>query len=364
MWLQPQPETTTSRTLRRSWQPPPVGQGGRRQIATDIDRHGPYDLARVHLPTPARLRSGRRVPRVAQVRHAVTAGDWPSIAAFFSLPATQADPGLQYAAAWVVAETAGTGAFLEQQAATETASTLARTLLATRLIHVGWGVRTGARAQHVSRQQFATFHEYLRRAERILIEVTALEPENVTAWTLRLTTARGLELGQSEARRRYDRAAAYAPHNLDAQRQVVQQLCPKWSGSWEAMHTFARDCMTSAPDGALSAAVVAEGHLERWLDLSDKEGAAYLRQPAVQQELVEAASRSVLHPSFRPAYGWVLAHNLFAAVFSLAGRYREAAVHFRAVGHLASRFPWAYLGTEAPAFERYRAEALQKGAAA
>ncbi|GII23813.1 hypothetical protein [Planosporangium mesophilum] len=303
-------------------------------------------------------------PELARLRNAVAARDWPTISTVFARVDQVTDATLYNSAVWIVAEQTGMEPFLEDLAARETPSTLARTLLACRLIEIGWGIRSNARAPHVSREQFAEFHEYLRRAERILIDVTALQPENLAAWSLRLTTARGLELGQAEARRRYDRAAAHDPNNLPAQRQLLQQLCPKWSGSWEEMHAFANGCMLNAPEGALNAVLVAEGHLERWLDLGRAEGAKYLNQPQVQQELVAAATRSVLHPSFQPRYGWVLAHSTFAMVFSLAGRHQHAAVHFRALGNLASESPWTYLGDPAQAFQRHRAEALAKGAAA
>jgi hypothetical protein len=330
-------------------------------IRINEDHRGPYDLAvSVALPPP-NFDPAAAFPEFAELRSAVVQRDWAAITTFFArFPHPTGAAGYN-SVVWIVGEVAGSEELLAERAAAETSSTLARTLLACRLISIGWSVRTDARASQVSREQFATLHEYLRRAERILIEVTALEPENVPAWTLRLVTARGLQLGQAESRRRYDRATAYDAHNFGAQAQLLQQLCPKWSGSWDAMHAFARECALSAPEGALNAVIVADGHLERWMDLGRKDGAAYLGQPEVQREIEEAAARSVLHPSFRPTYGWVTAHSTFAMIFSLVGRYREAAVHFRAMGNLASKSPWSYLGDPVAAFQNHRATALAKG---
>ncbi|MEV8035765.1 hypothetical protein [Streptomyces sp. NPDC086182] len=137
-------------------------------------------------------------------------------------------------------------------------------------------------------------------------------------------------------------------------------MCPKWGGSWEAAHGFARECLLGAPEGALNGGLVAEAHVEHWLDLSSDGNArtGYLRQAHVHAELVEAAERSVLHPSYRPTYGWVVIQGDFAALFSMIGDTARAAAHFRALGNLASEYPWSYLGEPAKEFVRHRSAAL------
>lgn len=146
---------------------------------------------------------------------------------------------------------------------------------------------------------------------------------------------------------------------LSAQSRLLQQLCPKWSGSWEAVHAFGRECMLSAEPGGLGAVIAAVGHLERWLDLGGgSEGEHYLRRPEVHQEIVEAAGRSVLHPSYRPGYKWLYAHSVFAMALSLIGDHYRAAPHFRALGNRASKYPWAYLNDPAGEFVRHRTAAL------
>jgi hypothetical protein len=108
-------------------------------------------------------------------------------------------------------EVAGVERLLTEVASRDDSHTLPQVLLAARHISMGGQARTGLRARHASRNQFAVFHDHLRRAEQLLIEVVAREPANAMAWALRVTTAMGLELGQSEARRRYDRLAASYP---------------------------------------------------------------------------------------------------------------------------------------------------------
>lgn len=302
-------------------------------------------------------------PELAQLAGYVARYDWPAVSGFFDQLAAQGDQSDQSYLAGIVAKIAGVERFLEEVVAREPTSTLAQVLLADRHIIMGWDVRTGSRAVNVATEQFTVFHDHLRRAERILIGVTAREPDNALAWRLRLTTALGLELGQGEARRRYDRLAAHHPHYFPGQTVMLQQLCPKWSGNWDDMHGFARDCAAAAPEGSQSPILVAEGYLERWLDTGGGQpGSDYLlRQLNLRHEITEAAQRSVLSPAFRSRYGGVSGHGTFAALFSLLGDHEKAAVHFRLLGNAASEYPWSYFGDPAASFERFRNQALGKG---
>ncbi|WP_455360366.1 hypothetical protein [Streptomyces sp. SYSU K21746] len=298
------------------------------------------------------------MPVLARLRGLVTAHDWAGTADFFAQ--LQHEDERAFACS-LVGGIQGAEEFLERAAAQHSTASLPRVLLADRLIRAGWDIRSGARAKHVSRQQFDGFHGYLRRAQALLIEVCAEEPDNALAWYLRITTARGLELGESEARRRYDRLAEHHPHHYPAQGQLIQQLAPKWGGSWEAMFTFARECAEAAPPGSHSAAVIAQAHLERWQNVGHGEDVRCLRDPAIRAELLAAAQKSVLHPAYRPGFHWIGAHGYFAAVHSLAGNHVDAAPHFRVLGNCASEFPWTLLGHQEAVFVRHRKTALAKG---
>jgi hypothetical protein len=262
------------------------------------------------------------------------------------------------------AETPGIEPFLREVLDRDPDDGAAAAMLGGHLVHAGWEVRTGARAQHVSREQFRVFFDHLRRAERVLIDGAARNPSDVAIWTQRLTSARGLQLGLSEARRRYDRLAAYDPHHLPAQSQLLQSLCPKWSGTWEQVHGFARERMLAAPKGAPNAVLVVTGHLERWLDEGGgDDGARYLASPFARNEIYEAAARSVWDPAFRHGYGWVWVRSSFAMVFSLLGDEPAAAAQFAALGHLADESPWHYLGRPADQITKRRARAFAKAGA-
>jgi hypothetical protein len=306
-----------------------------------------------------------RIPALAALRGAVRRQDWPAVAAAFDAHPDEDDRAL---ACRVVAETPGAEAFLAGAAERTPGEPLARTLLADRLIQVGWGIRTAHQAQHVSRQQFQEFHGYLRRAEVLLIGVCAEHPEYALAWYLRLITARGLELGAGEARRRYARLAEHHPHHFSGQQQLLQQLCPKWGGDWDAAHGFAAECAKASPPGSPNGALVAIAQMEQYLEMAAEGGtrpaAGHLSSADVHQRLLAAAAHSVLHPAARTdVYHHIDAHNAFAAAHSAAGRPAAAAAHFRVIGNRATEFPWNYLGRgdHAAEFVRHRKAALAKG---
>ncbi|MGW0189223.1 hypothetical protein ACWDV7_26145 [Streptomyces sp. NPDC003362] len=295
------------------------------------------------------------LPELLPLRTAARGGDWAAVRAYF---ASLDSPEKVTYAVGLLAEEDGVEAMLERVAAEHPADPLPRTLLADRYVRIGWAIRSDLRAQHVSRDQFAQFHDWLRKAEQILIEVCAQHPWYAPAWTVRLITARGLQLGQAEARRRYDRLSAHHPHHYPAQMQLLQQLCPKWSGSWDAAHGFAREATTAAPDGSHTGALVALAHLERWLDLDGAEGTAYMRGVPVRDDLRFAAQVSVLHADYRPGWHWIGAHSAFAMAFSLGGHFEDAHRHFAVLGDRASEFPWSYLSDPKAAFIKYRKSAL------
>ncbi|MEV0457267.1 hypothetical protein [Catellatospora methionotrophica] len=274
-------------------------------------------------------------PDLAPLRAALQAKDWPAVVAFFGGLPEHDDPTV---ATGMVVETRSVEKFLRGAGGGPAASTLAGSLLGARLVIMAWAARGSASARQTTNRQFKAFHQILLEAEQVLGEVTAANPGDVAAWTWRLATARGLGMGQEEANRRYARAAKARANPFLAQLGHIQQLCPKWGGTLEAMHAFARACADGAPAGSLNATAVAEAHLEH---AYHDGGFAYLRQPAVLAEIQDAAARSVGHPDYRQVHGWVQAESSFAYVLWHAGDRPGAAARMARLGNRVTDFPWS-----------------------
>jgi hypothetical protein len=293
---------------------------------------------------------GAAYPEAAVVRTALMAGDWHRCRAMLD----NAPPAARTMLMRTLETIGGADVFLGRVLAYDPADTTAAAMLSFHLINTGWHIRTDAGARQVSRRQFAGFHAKLREAEHVLTVALGANAADPALWVAGLTTARGLQHGQADARYRYARLAEIDPHHLPGQNQMLQQLCPKWGGSWEDVHRFGHEAMLAAPAGAPNAVLVVDGHLERWLS----DGRRHLKSAAVRDEIKAAAQRSVLHPAFGRDAGWAQTMNTFAMAFGLIGERDSAAAMFTALGPYASDFPWCYQGDEVAAFRRGRAAAL------
>jgi hypothetical protein len=286
-------------------------------------------------------------PTLGVLRTAVKSRDWPSVSQFFAQLPARSDQSL---AVTMVGSLARSERFLQRVVDSERDSSLARTLLGARLIELAWKARSAHFARYVSAAQWEVFYDYLRRAERLLSDATAIDPGNASAWTMRLTTCRGLGLGIDEGHRRYERVAEHCDSPYGAQMQMIQQLSPKWSGTLDRMHAFARECLNTATPGSLSGAVVADAHVEHAFTYDYlNEIEEYLVRREVHDELHAAAAATVLHPDHQPEFGSVDAHSFFAYAFYHGGHYQSATPHFTALSNRVSLYPWQVLPGQKPA---------------
>lgn len=294
-------------------------------------------------------------PELATFATAMRGRDWPRLRNLFEELPAGSDPAL---AMVVATEVSRSERFLRDVVAAEPDDMLPRVLLGARYIHMAWQARTPSSPQFVSKVQFATFHELLDQAEHVLTEVNHSDPGNAAAWSFRITTARGLQLGVPEARRRYEIVAAVGSGYFYAQQTMLQQLCPKWGGTLDSVHAFARECMIAAGPGTLSGSLVAAGMIEHSFTLGKPERQTYLRAPHIVPQLEAAATWSVMNPGFVEAPGWLWAHNVFAYMWVVAGLPARGAVHFDIADRRAGKYPWDSLADPMESYLSIRKRAM------
>ena len=221
-----------------------------------------------------------------------------------------------------------------------------------------WEVRTAARARYVSKERFQEFFRRLRLAEDDLAAAIALAPDEVTARSFLVLSARGRQIPREEAEARFAAVVTRYPHHRFAHEHRLQYLCGKWCGSDEEMFAFARAAAAGAPDGSLLGALIPDAHVESSME---RAGAGYWLSDTVREELHAAAARSVFHPAFTARPGWVWALNLFAYAFSMTGDRQAAAACFDALGDRVTEYPWTYdsvLARPERAYAKHRMRAL------
>ncbi|MEV4623136.1 DUF4034 domain-containing protein [Asanoa sp. NPDC049573] len=224
-----------------------------------------------------------------------------------------------------------------------------------------WEARTAARAKYVSKERFQEFFRRLRLAEDDLDAAIALDPDDVTARSFLVLSARGRQVPKDEAAARFEAVVSRYPHHRFAHEHRLQYLCHKWFGSDEEMFAFARTASAAAPAGNLLGALIPDAHVERSMEASAGD---YWASPAVADELRAAAARSVFHASFTRRPGWVWAMNLFAYAFSMTGDRQAAAACFDALGDRVTEYPWTYdtvLARPEKAYAKHRQRATSAG---
>lgn len=289
-------------------------------------------------------------PSARDVRAAIRAGDWPRAVWIMN----QTDPS-ERTYLVVVAADAGGGTLAQQQLGERPDDPLAAAVLAEAMVSDAWEVRGGGRASTVSRETFATFHEILQGADRVLLDAIAHHEDDPTLWAVSITPALGLGLGLSEAEYRYGQVRRLYPHVLLAQAMYLQFLCPKWYGSWERAEEFADSCARQSPPGSLDALVVPLVHIEHVIDGDVAAGEHHVRHSGMGPAVWQAAHHSIWNPQFVPRYGWVKALHTFACAFALLGDQRNAVALLDRAGPYVSENPWYYFGEPVEVIAKVRA---------
>ena len=285
------------------------------------------------------------MPELARIRDMVRRADYSSVASAL-LDMHDRDDRLLADAGGILAEEPGFHALVDSRLRDVEDDILAQALLAHSHVVGAWRSRGRLAAAQVPPEDMERFLAQLRSAEQLLIQLCAVEPTWSYPWFLRLITARGLELGANEARRRYERLSTVDPHHHPAQAQFLQQLCPKWQGTWEAAEEFTRECVRAARPASAEHALLANLHLERWRVLDPQEGKRYLRREDVLHDLRTSAQASVLHPDHERGLSWVRLHSTFGVLFALAGEREDAETHLAELGDFLDPWVWSCLSAK------------------
>ncbi|MFD8914279.1 hypothetical protein [Streptomyces sp. NPDC059575] len=215
----------------------------------------------------------------------------------------------------------------------------------------GWEARTSARAKDVTREQWQIFHERLETAEEHLLEAAESRPEWVTPWRRLLTSGRGISRGRAVNEVRLDAALRRDPLDLETHLEWVSYLQPRWNGEPGQALAFAREAFGGAPDGHRLGCVIPMAHIEDWVESENKES---LDTPEIQDELRDAARRSILHPDYERRPGWQEDFNIFAMALGLSSESIVAPRVFHELGGAYTPWPWKYMARPETMYARFR----------
>ncbi|MGX1246272.1 hypothetical protein RKD46_007376 [Streptomyces pseudovenezuelae] len=204
------------------------------------------------------------------------------------------------------------------------------------------------------REQWRIFHERLEIAEEQLLEAAELRPDWITPWRRLLTSGRGMSLGTAVNETRRDAALRRDPLDLETHIEWVSQLQPRWGGEPGQALAFAREAFAGAPDGHRLGCVIAMAHIEEWVESDSRD---HLDTPQTQEELREAARRSILHSAYERPLGWQEDFNIFAMALALSTESVVAPRVFHELDGAYTSWPWTYMAQPEKTYARFRRRA-------
>jgi len=289
-----------------------------------------------------------RLLKVAETR------DWTELRAGVS---EYSDDNLTSLLGNVCAQSPSMSDWLPEAVGPDPEDALAQAFLGALAIERAWRVRTGKLAQHVSQEQFREFHRILREAEEHLYRSAELDRKSAAPWYSLLISGRGLEVGLDVQQRRFEALTERSPGHLGAHRQMLQQLCAKWSGSHEQMHAFATEAMRGpyGEDLGVLIPVAYNEHVTR-LD-KDSPERGFIKSAESRAELQEAADRTIFRPGFAPARNPYLAANTFGWAFCAAGMWPQSRAAYEATEGVVVK--WGGFTDPVAAYTRNRALAFR-----
>jgi hypothetical protein len=281
------------------------------------------------------------------LRAALERRDWPTARDFLS-SITDRDDHAFYLS--ICAGVPGVQDWIQQWVEAEPQSTLPRLVQGVHAVYWAWEARGADYADRTPQAQLELFFNRVVFADNCLHEVAERDPHDTTARAFLLNSGMGRQVDLNEQGRRFTEVLKRHPQHRWAHGAMLQYLCAKWHGSHEQMFAFARHTSHNAPPGSPLHGVIADAHIEKYLDLGRSGAAAgYLEQPEVGAELMAAAERSVFHPAYQRRPGWPRTHNAFAFVLHRADQYQAAYRLYKEIGDdYITEHPWDYYNTERP----------------
>ena len=235
----------------------------------------------------------------------------------------------------------------------EPASPDAAIVHAAALVQLAWEVRSGLRAEHVTREQFDAFHRILREAVDAFDEAARLAPDDVAPWEGRLPIAMGLGWSHEEFGKAWQEVVTRSPYHHVAHRTALQYWCRKWRGSHELMFGFAEQAAAGAPPESLLSGLYLIALHEYELTRDDY-GAWRTPEARHAVDRVLADLRTVpaedpRAPALRHLLAYALTHDR---------RWAEAVEQFRLVDRYIDSAPWSYSADPVDHFDKVRVLAL------
>ncbi len=156
-------------------------------------------------------------------------------------------------------------------------------------ISLGWQVRGTGFAEDISDDVWTEYRELLELARVDLETALELSPTDLVAGVSLLTTLRSIA-HIKDFETIYQMIMAKDPYYFPAYIEKLENLKPKWSGSWEQMFDYAKKSTLNAPKNSYIPMLILFAHKEA-ADNSDEGAIEYYSTPEIWEEVNKAYKR-------------------------------------------------------------------------
>jgi hypothetical protein len=198
-----------------------------------------------------------------------------------------------------------------------------------RYVHAAWAARGSGWANTVSKQGWDDFATNLASARDHLVKSWNANPHDPAAAATMIEVTMGQNEETDTMRSWFDRAVAADFEYMDAYKQLVWGLRPRWLGSYDEMNAFGRECAaTMRYDTAVpyERVVIA-------MDISEdaEDHGTQFQDPRIAGEVLSVLDGYFATPN--PPIPAAYAHTIAAIVAHKAGRMDEVRKHLAAIDY-------------------------------
>ncbi|HET7421544.1 MAG TPA: hypothetical protein VFL27_14295 [Candidatus Dormibacteraeota bacterium] len=226
-------------------------------------------------------------------------------------------------------------------------------------IQYAWNIRSGRAPQHVSKEQFQGFFEWLGHAEEQLGNAASMDPRDPEPYVGLLWSGVGLQVDREEEAARWELAVERNPRTQVGLWAYTTHISPKWHGSAELMWGFLRDFLSREPEGSPRWVMVPMAHFEEAVEAgmhgnTSVRGTGHFEKPDVQRDITDAYAKSLASAAKQPSpFEWSN-RQFFAVAFYLMGARELLRKEMQGIGPGIQSHPWAYLGNSIGIYEKAR----------
>ena len=181
-------------------------------------------------------------------------------------------------------------------------------------INYAWDARGSGLASTVTQEMGMLFYQRLDQAHGLLEQAISINPSHPEPYSLSITVERAREYKGSSL---IDDLNRIDKTHLAGQSSIITGLAVRWGGAKGEALNYVREVSKDEPAGSILHGLIAEAHIEVWMDFIEDLLAAknYFIRKDVRHDLLSAYEKAFPNQLFRKDIDSILILNTFAFLY-------------------------------------------------